>query len=191
MRGATGATVHAQPGGFGIVAATGIHNVERLIVACEGADLPAPACKARNLLADQLVDTQRKIQTLAADIRANEAARRLQTILDAAPGTRPITASALVPALPDVSGFGSGRDLSAWPDPQTAFIRWQGKAGRISKMGNRYLRRPLYPGAMAQIGARRHGVPGEDWLWRIMRHEASRSRRRSPWPTAWPARPVP
>ena len=53
-------------------------------MACDRADLPAPARKALNLLADQLVDTQKKIEALTADIRAearaNDAALRLQTI---------------------------------------------------------------------------------------------------------------
>ncbi len=40
--------------------------------------------------------------------------------------------------------------------------------GRISKMGNRYLRRLLYLGAMAQVSARRRGKPGDDWLWGII-----------------------
>ena len=58
-------------------------------MACDRADLPAPARKALNLLADQLVDTQKKIEELTADIRAdakaNEEAQRLQTI----PGVPP------------------------------------------------------------------------------------------------------
>ena len=35
-------------------------------------------------------------------------------------------------------------------------------------MGNRYLRRLLYLGAIAQVSAQRRGEAGEDWLWRIM-----------------------
>jgi transposase len=81
--------MRAHLGEFGIVVPKGIHNDARLIEACDGADLPAPARKALNLPADQLVDTQRKIDALAADIRAeargNEDARRLQTI----PGVPP------------------------------------------------------------------------------------------------------
>jgi transposase len=72
----------AHPGAFGIVVPKGIHNMERLITACEQANLPAPARKALSLLADQLVDTQRKIDDLTADIRADakahEDAQRLQ-----------------------------------------------------------------------------------------------------------------
>lgn len=35
-------------------------------------------------------------------------------------------------------------------------------------MGNRYLRRLLYLGAIAQVSARRRGEPGDDWLWKII-----------------------
>jgi len=101
-----GATVPAQPGEFGpsgpwlgrnaplerfvrasphpssSVVAKGIHNVGRLIAACDKAGLPAPARKALNMLADQLIDSQKKIEALTADIRADasasEAAQRLQ-----------------------------------------------------------------------------------------------------------------
>ena len=127
----------------------GIHNVERLIMACDRADLLAPARMALNLLADQLVDTQKKIEELTADIRAdaraNEEAQRLQTI----PGIGPITASALVSALPDIADFKSGRDLSAWLGltPRPHSTGGKERLGCISKMGNRYLRRLLYLGA--------------------------------------------
>lgn len=161
--------IRAHLGEFGIVIAKGIQNTGRLIEASDKATLPGAARKALNLLADQLVDTQKKIEDLTADVASdaasNEAARRLQTI----PGVGPITASALVAALPAVSDFKSGRDLSAWigltPKPHSS--GGKERLGRISKMGNRYLRRLLYLGAMAQVSARRRGAPGDDWLWKI------------------------
>jgi len=165
--------MRAHLGEFGVVVPKGIHNVERLIAACDRADLPAPARKALNLLADQLVDTQKKVEALTADIRAdaraNEAAQRLQTI----PGIGPITASALASALPDISDFKSGRDLSAWLGltPRPHSTGGKERLGRISKMGNRYLRRLLYLGAIAQVSARRRGEPGEDWLWKIIQRK--------------------
>ena len=162
--------MRAHLGEFGIVVPQGIHNVARLIMACEQTGLPAPARKALNLLADQLIDMQKRIADLTADIRAdakaNEDAQRLQTI----PGIGPITASALVSALPDIADFKSGRDLSAWlgltPKPHST--GGKERLGRISKMGNSYLRRLLYLGAIAQVSARRRGQAGEDWLWRII-----------------------
>lgn len=165
--------MRAHLGEFGIVVPKGIHNAERLIAACDGADLPASARKALNLLADQLVDAQKKIEALTADIhadaRGNEDAQRLQTI----PGIGPITASALVSALPDIAEFKSGRDLSAWLGltPRSHSSGGKERLGRISKMGNRYLRRLLYLGAIAQVSARRLGKPGEDWLWKIIQRK--------------------
>ena len=165
--------MRAHPGEFGIVVPKGIDTVERLIAACDRAGLPAPARKALNLLADQRADTQKKIEALTADIRAdakaNKAAQRLQTI----PGTGPMTASALVCALPDIAGFKSGRDLSAWPGltPRPHATGGRERLGRISEMGNRSLRRLLCPGATAQVSARRRGEAGDDWLWKIIRRK--------------------
>ena len=163
--------MRAHLGKFGIAVPKGIHDVARLIAACDGGDLPVPARKALNLLADQLLDTQKKIKELTADIRAdaraNDAAQRLQTT----PGIGPITASALASALPDISDFKSGCDLSAWLGltPRPHSTGGKERLGRISKMGNRHLRRLLHPGAMAQVSARRRGEPGEDWLKIIQR----------------------
>lgn len=165
--------IRAHLGEFGITIPKGIQNVGRVIEACENTNLPAVSRKSLNLLADQLVDTQKRIANLTADIRTaasvDEAARRLQTI----PGVGPITASAFVASLPDISDFTSGRDLSAWigltPKPHSS--GGKERLGRISKMGNRYLRRLLYLGAMAQVSARRRRQPGDDWLWNIVQNK--------------------
>ena len=89
------------------------------------------------------------------------------------PGIGPITASALVSALPDIADFQSGRDLSAWlgltPKPHSS--GGKERLGRISKMGNRYLRKLLYLGAIAQVSARRRGEAGDDWLWQIIQRK--------------------
>jgi len=45
--------------------------------------------------------------------------------------------------------------------PQTRSVRESGRT-------NRYLRRLLYLGAIAQVSARRLGEAGQDWLWKIM-----------------------
>lgn len=162
--------IRAHLGEFGIVIPNGIQNVGRVIEACDHADLPAATSKALNLLADQLLDVRVKIAALTVDLQndasGNEAAQRLQTI----PGIGPITASAFVASPPDISDFRSARDLSAWLGltPQPHSSGGKERLGRISKQGNRYLRRLLYLGAIAQVSARRRGQPGDDWLWQII-----------------------
>ena len=123
--------MRARPGAVGVGVPQGLHDVERPIMACDRTDLPAPARKALNLLADQQVDTQKMIEALTAGIRAearaDDAAPRLQTI----PGIGPITAGARTAALPDSADFqvrpGSLRLDRA--DTQAAFDGRQGTAG--------------------------------------------------------------
>lgn len=164
---------------FGIVAPKGVHNVERLLACAETADLPENARGSIALLAEQFRDTQTKIEDVTAEIKTaaaqDEASRRLQSI----PGIGPITSSVLAATLPDVTGFQSARDLAAWigltPMPHSS--GGKERLGRISKMGNRYIRRLLYLGAscrrhasgvMGVITARRRRAPGEDWLWKLI-----------------------
>jgi transposase len=161
-------SIRAHLAEFGIVIAKGIHNVDRLLNAME--QVPEAARPALDLLADQLCDLRDRIETVTKRIeiaqKTDPLARRLATI----PGLGPIASSAFAVATPDVAAFRSARDYSAWlgltPKPHSSGGRE--RLGRISKAGNRYLRRLLYLGAMAQIAARRRGRPGTDWLWKML-----------------------
>ena len=148
----------------------GVHNLGRLIAEAEAADLPPEARLPLELLAGQVCDTKGRIETITAAIRAaaevDETARRLQTML----GVGPITASVLAAPLPGVTAFRAARDLAAWlgltPKPRSS--GGKERLGAISKMGNRYIRRLLYLGAMGVISARRLSDPGKDWLGRLV-----------------------
>jgi transposase len=98
------------------------------------------------------------------------------------PGIGPITASAPVSALPDISAFKAGRALSARPGltPRPHSTGGKERSGRISRMGNRYLRRLLHPGAIAQVSARRRGEAGQDWRWRIIQRKKPRQAATAP-----------
>lgn len=73
-------------------------------------------------------------------------------------------------ALPDITDFESGRDISAClrrvPKPYST--GGKERLGRISLMRKGYLRWRLYPGTIAQLSARRLSEAGEDWLWKII-----------------------
>lgn len=157
--------IRAHLGEFGIVVPKGIHNMGRLIAEADTADLPPEAQMPLDLLAGQFRDTKERIDVMTArikeDAEADAVARRLQTM----PGVGPITASALAATLPDVSAFRTARDLSAWLGltPKAHSSGGKERLGAISKMGNRYIRRLLYLGAMGVISARRRRDPGNDW----------------------------
>ena len=161
-------TIRAHLAEFGIVVAKGIHNVDRLLAAAEQA--PEATRPALELLADQLRDLRDRIETVTVRIEAAQKtdplARRLATI----PGLGPIASSAFAVTTPDVAAFRSARDYSAWLGltPKSHSSGGKERLGHISKAGNRYLRRLLYLGAMAQIAARRRGRPGTDWLWQML-----------------------
>lgn len=75
----------------------------------------------------------------------NEASRRLETI----PGIGFITATALVATIGDAGQFKSGRELAAWLGlvPRQNSSGNKHRLGRISKRGDKYLRKLLVHGA--------------------------------------------
>lgn len=165
--------IRAHLGEFGLVVPKGVHNMNRLVADAEAADLPVEARMPLDLLVDQFRDTKTRIDAITALLRRaaeeDETARRLQTV----PGIGPITASVLAATIPDVSAFRSARDLSAWlgltPKPHSS--GGKDRLGAISKMGNRYIRRLLYLGAMGVISTRKRTDPGDDWLGGLIRRK--------------------
>ncbi|MER5174119.1 IS110 family transposase [Thioclava kandeliae] len=165
--------IRAHIGEFGIVVAKGIQNVDRLIATAR--NMPEAARAAVDMLAEQLRGTQARIDAITARIGERQAddplARRLATV----PGVGAISSSAFAATTPDVSAFRSGRDYAAWLGltPKAHSSGGKERLGKISKAGNRYLRRLLYLGAMARISARRgrrrtaeNATP--DWLDRML-----------------------
>jgi transposase len=86
---------------------------------------------------------------LAALQRSDERARRLATI----PGIGPIGATALAASVTDPSQFSSGRQFAAWRGltPRQSSSGGKERLGRITKMGDRYLRQLLIVGATALV----------------------------------------
>ncbi|MDP3460809.1 MAG: IS110 family transposase [Hyphomonas sp.] len=94
----------------------------------------------------QIHDLERQ---LLAWHRQDETSRRLETI----PGVGILTATALAASVPDPSVFRSGRQFAAFLGltPRQNSSGGKDKLGRISKMGNGYLRRLLVVGATSVI----------------------------------------
>ena len=81
--------------------------------------------------------------------KTEDRARRLMTI----PGVGPITATALAATMADVDAFASGREFAAFLGltPRQHSSGGKERSGRISKMGDRYLRKLLVVGATSAL----------------------------------------
>jgi transposase len=166
-------TIRAHLSEFGIVVAKGIHNLDRLLEAA--GNVPGAARPALDLLAGQLRDLEERIEAVTARITADQKADPLARRLASIPGLGPIASSAFAATTPDVAAFRTARDYAAWLGltPRAHSSGGKERLGRISKAGNRYLRRLLYLGAMARISARRGrwAAPTDatpDWLDRML-----------------------
>jgi len=170
--------IRAHLAEFGIVAGVGRNGIAALLeLIAEGGDerVPDLAQDCLAVLTMQLDLVTRQIQEADRRIlawhRSNEVSLRLAAI----PGVGPLTASALVAAIPDPKIFRSGRDLSAWIGlvPKQNSTGGKERLGSISKAGDRYLRQLLVTGAMAIIRrARKLGQTRYPWLVPLMQRRA-------------------
>lgn len=133
--------------------------------------LPAAARPMVKLMVDLLAELDKRIATLDGEIarRAKEdaAARRLMTI----PGIGPIAATAILALAPPIETFRKSRDFAAWLGlaPRQHSTGGKQRLGRISKMGERTIRRLLIIGGSAVVSqACRRGAPVGSWLDRIL-----------------------
>ncbi|MER9197157.1 transposase [Mesorhizobium australicum] len=106
-------------------------------------------------------------QAILALAKTDEMARRLMTV----PGIGPITASALAASIQDISTFSGPREFAAFLGltPRQNSSGGKERMGRVSKMGNRYLRKLLVVGAHAVLFHRkRSGDAFRNWADRLM-----------------------
>lgn len=158
---------------FGITAGVGLRNLRSLIERLEArADaVPEFARAVVQMLIDQVADCSRRIDELTAMIAKRSAsdavARRLMTI----PGVGPLTAAAILAAAPDASRFSCGRHFAAWAGlvPKQHSTGGRPQLGRITKMGDRTIRRLLISGALTVIAqAKKRPGFAQTWLGRLV-----------------------
>jgi transposase len=167
---------------FGIVVAQGVRPLAALIEKVFGADrqtaeIPPLARTALEPLVASLMDLQPRIKALEADLlawhRSSEESRRLETI----PGVGFITATALAATVTDPTHFRSGREFVAWLGLTLRQNSSGGKArlGRISKMGDGYLRMLLVVGATAVMRyARQNTAANTRWIQGLLATKPAR-----------------
>jgi error-prone DNA polymerase len=139
---------------FGLTVPQGIGKLDELFVLVD-ADKATPE-KARQVfteLFEQCSALAASISALEAEIvahaRHDETARRLATI----PGVGPITASLIAATVVDIGLFKSARHFAAWLGlvPRQYSTGGKTRLGRITKTGNREIRRLLVLGATSMV----------------------------------------
>lgn len=180
---------------IGVIAAQGARNMRSLgALIHEGhpdiCDMVQQSLMPLVMQINHLDEAIRDIDTaVAAQAKADPVASRLMTI----PGIGPVTASALVATIGDPSGFSGPREFAAFLGlvPRQHSSGGKERLGRITKMGNGYLRKLLVVGAHAVlVHQARHNVrcgPGQGSCWKPSRSSWLRLPRLTNWP-AWPLR---
>ncbi len=99
-----------------------------------------------NILTDKVVAIERRLKE---ESKTDPETIRLQT----APGIGPVSAMAIKAFAPPLEGFKRGRDFAAWLGlvPVQRSTGGRQILGKISKMGQRDIRRLLIIGAMTRI----------------------------------------
>jgi transposase len=158
-----------------ITARTALVNESRGLLSASGMILPHSLTKFRALIVDQRHKEQAQLTPLSAEVvwhlydelralekrvaydeekraaigQAHPACQRLQTI----PGIGPVTATALIAAIGDVTPCTNGRQVAAWLGlvPRAHSTGGKPRLLGMSKRGNIYLRKLLVHGARATL----------------------------------------
>jgi transposase len=163
---------------FGHVVPKGLHNLEPLVALVDAdEDMPEQARQAVAELHQRFGALAQGIQSCEAAIvkhaRTDATARRLATI----PGIGPITASLIAATVVDISRFKTARQFAAWLGlvPRQHSTGGKTRLGRITKAGNKEIRKLLVLGATAMLGHAEgwHSAAGS-WLRNILERRPAR-----------------
>ena len=139
---------------FGLTAAKGIGKLADLMALAETDEsIPETARQAVKELYEHCQALAASIETIEREIvvhaRHDQSARRLATV----PGIGPITAPLIVATVADFSLFKSARHFAAWLGlvPRQHSTGGKTRLGRITKTGNREIRKLLVLGATSMV----------------------------------------
>ncbi len=173
QRSQTANAMRAHMAELGIIAATGMTSIAKLVaILRDDRDdrLPNSARAALLEMADQIERLTERVEVLdskiVAAVKADDDARRLTTI----PGVGPIIAATVRAAVQDPAGFRTGRDLAAWIGitPGANSSGGKERLGKISKRGNKQLRTLLIVGATSILKQARRGSKLPNWIVSVL-----------------------
>ncbi len=165
---------------FGIEIRRGITHALSLAERIAAGDMPGiPALAAKMIasLAGQILDLEARLREIERELlawhRSSEIARRLATI----PGVGTVCATAFAASVTDPHQFRSGRQFAAWLGltPLQHSSGGKERLGRISKMGDKYLRRLLVVGMTSLVRRAKYKPEAVDrWLTDLLSRKPAR-----------------
>jgi len=165
---------------FGIEIRRGITHALSLAERIAVGDMPGiPALAAKMIasLAGQILDLEARLREIERELlawhRSSEIARRLATI----PGVGTVCATAFAASVTDPHQFRSGRQFAAWLGltPLQHSSGGKERLGRISKMGDKYLRRLLVVGMTSLVRRAKYKPDAVDrWLTDLLSRKPAR-----------------
>ncbi len=173
-------TIRGLVGEFGVTIRRGLDYIRRF-ARDKNTDiemsLPEIARDIIQSLCQQLLTLDVRIRQMSQAIvkvaRTDHRIKLLQTI----PGIGPINASAIVATIGSAHQFKSGRDLAAWIGltPLNKSSGGKERLGKISRMGDRYLRQLLVVGMSSRVRtARAHPDRVDPWTIAILQRKPTR-----------------
>lgn len=158
---------------IGVIAAQGPRNARALAGLLREGDpaIPSAVASALQPLVIQLDHLEEEIVRCDAEITRLAKADPVATKLLSIPGIGPVTASAIANSVSDPSTFAGPRQFAAFLGltPRQNSSGGKARLGRISKMGNAYLRKLLVVGAHAVLyHCKRHSDPLRSWAAKLL-----------------------
>ncbi|WP_290560951.1 IS110 family transposase, partial [Aestuariivita sp.] len=184
FRGRPGTQLIYHSGGllceFGIFIPRGLARVIGFaedITLGEVLDLPDIANEVIHNLCEQLMALHKRVRWYEDRVKqvAKEDAR--VRLLRTIPGVGAVTASAIIASIGDGHQFRSGREFAAWLGltPANKSSGGKEKLGRITKMGDQYLRSLLVVGTTSLVRqTRSHPERASKWLTSLLERKPAR-----------------
>lgn len=158
---------------FGVVAPQGIAQIKKLAAAIAAPEtgLPELVQQLAHDYLEMIGGLTARIAVLDRTLQRVTAADEKTAFMRTVPGVGPITVAAIEAFAPALESFRRGRDFAAWLGlvPKQHSTGGKERLGRVSKMGQRDIRRLLISGAMAVIRWEiRKGDDADPWVARLL-----------------------
>ena len=165
---------------FGVTIARGVAKAidfAKGLIDGEQSELPELAQDVLRVLSRQLVELHNRLRwyefTMRTQARLSRQAQLLQTI----PGVGPVTASAIAATIGSGGQFCSGREFAAWLGltPHNHSSGGKERLGKITKMGDRYLRQLIVVGMTSRVRqVATHPERADPWLADLLQRKPAR-----------------